>query len=136
MGSRTSAREISLQVLYQLDVRDDDIEDAVAAHLSASLSKDVKDYAHKLVKGVCEYKDKIDSLIEASSENWSLKRMALVDRNILRLSIFEMLYCEDIPHKVAIDEAVELGKKFGAKDSGAFINGILDKISKETAKRN
>jgi len=133
MGSRRKAREIALQVLYQLDVRENNRngEDATAMHLKSSLPKDVKDYAYKLVHGVKEYKKQIDALIEVSSENWSLNRMTIVDRNILRLAAFEMLYCQDVPPKVAIDEAVELGKKFGTKDSGAFVNGILDRIAKD-----
>ena len=108
MGSRTSAREMALQVLYQLDVRgNNDIEDAVALQIdSSSVSKEAKNYASKLAHGVKEHQSQIDSIIEASSENWSLKRMAIVDRNILRLSVFEILHCDDVPHSVAIDEAV------------------------------
>jgi len=77
---------------------------------------------------VADYQGLIDPLIEENSENWTLKRMAVVDRNILRLAVFELLYCPDIPFKATLNEAVELAKKFGSEDSSAFINGILDKI--------
>ena len=136
MGSRRNAREMALQVLYQFDVRGNDAEadDALAMRLKPTLSKDARDYTLKLVQGVKYHKKQIDALIETASENWSLKRIALVDRNILRLAAFEILYCDDIPHKVAIDEAVELGKEFGTKESGSFINGILDRVSRESSK--
>ena len=91
-------------------------------------SEAVRAFSERLVCGVCENKEYIDGLISRSSKNWRLERMSRVDRSILRLGVFEMLYMEDIPPKVSIDEAVELGKKFGTEDSGAFINGVLDNV--------
>jgi N utilization substance protein B len=82
----------------------------------------------KLVNGVSENQPKIDALIERYSKNWRVKRMACVDRNVMRIAVFEMLFCHDIPPKVSINEAIDVGKKFGTEESGAFINGIMDRI--------
>jgi N utilization substance protein B len=82
----------------------------------------------KLVKGVLKNKPQIDILIERFSKNWRVQRMACVDRNVMRIAVFEMLFCPDIPPKVSINEAIDIGKKFGTEDSGAFINGIVDSI--------
>ncbi len=132
MGERRKARETALQVLYLLDIRgrmtDEEIED-VAGELKIEGS--ARDYCIMLIKGVKERIGEIDRLVEGYSENWTITRMAVVDRNILRLAVYELLYCHDIPYKVVIDEAVELAKRFGAEDSGAFINGILDRIARE-----
>lgn len=89
------------------------------------------DFAKKLVDGVGQRRDEINVLIETHSEHWKLSRMSRVDRNILRMAVLELLAMEDIPCKVTIDEAIELGKKFGTGESGAFINGILDQILKQ-----
>ena len=82
----------------------------------------------KLVKGVLESRDELDTLIERFSRNWKISRMSCVDRNVMRIAVYELLYCEDIPPKVSINEAVDVGKKFGTEESGAFINGIMDSI--------
>jgi N utilization substance protein B len=82
----------------------------------------------KLVTGVLEAKPQIDTLIERFSKNWRVRRMSCVDRNIMRVAVFEMLFCHDIPPKVSINEAIDVGKKFGTEESGAFINGIIDSI--------
>jgi N utilization substance protein B len=82
----------------------------------------------KLVNGVLKAKPQIDTLIERFSKNWSMQRMSCVDRNVMRVAVFEMLFCPDIPPKVSINEAIDVGKKFGTEDSGAFINGIVDSI--------
>jgi len=81
-----------------------------------------------LVNGVLQYKADIDTVIETYSSNWKMRRMACVDRNILRMAVFELIYCSDIPAKVTINEAIDIGKKFGSPESGSFINGILDSI--------
>jgi len=91
-------------------------------------SEDVKPFSEELVLGVCGHLRELDSLIGKASKNWRLERIAKVDRSILRLAVYELLYRDDIPPKVSINEAVDLGKKFGTEESGAFINGILDKI--------
>ena len=88
----------------------------------------VKDFSKKLLLGIWENRESLDRTIAQASLHWRLERMSHVDRNILRMGVFEILHMEDIPPKVSIDEAVEMGKKFGTEESGAFINGILDKI--------
>jgi N utilization substance protein B len=135
MKERTKARETALQALYQIDVSDGDVEENLASLTSGlHLGPEAKRYSEVLVRGVVSSRKEIDGLIEKYSENWALERMLLVDRNILRIAAYELLYCPDIPYKVAIDEAVELAKKYGSEDSGAFINGILDRVAKALAK--
>jgi len=90
--------------------------------------KRVMPFFVRLTDGVLIYKADIDEIIERYSSNWKVRRMACVDRNVLRLAVFELLYCEDIPTKVSINEAIDIAKKFGASESGGFINGILDSI--------
>jgi len=129
MSVRRRAREIALQVLYQLDIDPQDPKKVIALHWeNFQPSEQAREFCLRLVEGVLQNRKEIDPLIEENSENWTLKRMAVVDRNILRLAAFELRYCPDIPFKVTLNEAIELAKKFGADDSGAFINGILDKI--------
>lgn len=136
MGSRRKAREVALQVLYQLDMADGSVEDTLKAFWEGfNLPEDIRDYSCRLVRGVYQHLGEIDRWIESASENWSLERMPIVDRNILRLGAFELVFSEDIPFKVAIDEAVELGKRYGTAESGAFINGILDKVVTEVPSR-
>lgn len=129
MSVRRRAREIALQVLYQLDIDPADPGKVLALHWeNFQSSEPAREFCQRLVEGVLANQKEIDPLIEENSENWTLKRMAVVDRNILRLAAFELRYCPDIPFKVTLNEAIELAKKFGADDSGAFINGILDRI--------
>jgi len=90
----------------------------------------------KLVKGVIAAKPEIDAIIKRFSSNWKMSRMSGVDRNILRIAVYELLFCDDIPPKVTINEAIDVGKKFGAEESGAFINGILDSVRIELEKKN
>jgi N utilization substance protein B len=91
--------------------------------------KTVDDFANRLVQGIGQYQGEIDQLLKDYSEHWALERLSSIDRNILRMGIFEILWCNDIPSKVSINEAIELGKKFGTEKSASFINGILDKIA-------
>jgi N utilization substance protein B len=129
MGMRRRAREIALQILYQLDAsqgKAKEVLDLFWENFEPSLN--AREFCRRLVVGVCQNLEQIDRLIEENSENWTLKRMAMVDRNILRMATFELLQCPDIPFKAILNEAIELAKKFGADDSGAFINGILDRI--------
>ncbi len=93
------------------------------------------DFSDRIVKGVVQYHREIDVLIERYSENWRLNRIAPIDRTLLRMAIYELLYCEDIPPKVTLNEAVELGKEYGSEDSSSFINGILDRILNEVVKK-
>lgn len=127
---RTKARERALQALYQIDVAAEGIDDALAAFWRSfePVERDVKDLAEGLVRGVAEHRRRVDDAIEEASSNWRLDRMARVDRNVLRLAVYELLQ-SDVPVKVVINEAIELGKKFGSESSGAFVNGVLDKVA-------
>jgi transcription antitermination factor NusB len=129
MGRRRKARELAIQVLFHLEFSSDDPEEAfdlICANFDSR--KSVEHFSRELALGVCEKREVLDSLIRQSSKNWRLERMPHLDKCILRLAVFEILFMEDIPPKVSIDEAVEIGKKFGSNDSGSFINGVLDNI--------
>ena len=93
------------------------------------------EFAKRIVIGVLEHRQEIDRLIEERSENWRLDRMTAIDRNILRIALFELLYCSEIPPKVTINEAIDLGKRYGSEESGSFINGILDRIQNEVIRK-
>ena len=133
MGKRRKAREIALQLLYQLDVQG---ESNPEPHLPEfwtrhPVDQDVREFAEVLIRGAKLHEPKIDEIISEYAENWELDRMAVVDRNILRQGVFEILWTEDVPPKVAINEALEVAKKFSTHESSRFINGILDRIHKE-----
>jgi len=135
--SRRKARELALQVLYQIDFTKQSSKDALQLfHNHFYPDKEPNEYTNRIVQGVEAYREEIDRLLRKYSENWSLERMSPVDRNILRIAIFEILWCSDIPPKVSINEAIELGKKFSTEKSSPFINGILDKISHSEKKIN
>jgi len=93
------------------------------------------EFAKRIVLGVMEHRQEIDRLIEERSENWRLDRMTMIDRNILRIAIFELLYCSEVPPKVTLNEAIDLGKRFGSEESGSFINGVLDRIQNEVIRK-
>lgn len=134
MRKRTKARECALQILYQVDIRKDPPEKLIAEFWETEeVESEVKDFAEALVKGAVANTRKIDEMISKYASNWKLSRMAVIDRNVLRLATYELLFCEDIPPKVSINEAVDLAKKFGDIESGKFVNGILDRINKEEA---
>lgn len=138
MRKRTRAREFGLQILYQIDITGDDCNAALDSFWQSRSQEDVdaelKDFTSTLVKGVSDNLEAIDLKISQYAANWHLKRMPVVDRNILRLSCYELLFRQDIPAKVSINEAVELAKKFSGLDSGKFVNAILDKIKLEQGK--
>lgn len=114
----------------------DDFRDSVKIFWKSHQEpKSIKDFSIQLVEGAIKNREAIDNLISKYTTNWQINRMAVVDRNILRLATYELLFTEDIPPKVAINEAVDLAKKFGDVDSGKFVNGVLDKILKEEASR-
>jgi N utilization substance protein B len=129
-GKRTKSRERALQALYQIDVAASDIDEALARFWRSfePAEREVQDLAEQLVRGVHRERRNIDERIESASTNWRVDRMARVDRNALRLAVFELLH-GDAPVKVIINEAIELGKKFGSESSGAFVNGVLDRIA-------
>src|SRR5574341_198883 len=129
MRNRTVARELALQALYQLDLRGDDIINEIDSFCRKSTEKqDVYKFAMALVDGCRLHIKEIDEKISSVTEHWELRRMAIIDKNILRLSTYELLFRNDIPPKVSINEAIELAKKYSTKNSGMFVNGILDKI--------
>ena len=137
MRGRRKAREIALQVLYGLNFVDIDVQKALDLFWGNFVApKAAKEFAAFLVQGTCEHKEELDKLIAGCSDNWSLGRMSKVDINILRLAAFEFLYCDDIPPKVTLNEAVDLGKTFGSENSGSFINGILDALNLKLNKKN
>ena len=136
MRKRTLARESALKILYRIEIAKDSVESSIADFWSReTYDEEVKDFANSLVKGTHENLSSIDEIISRHAENWGIKRMAVIDKNILRMGTFEMLYRDDIPFKVSINEAVELAKKYGDIDSGKFVNGILDKIRKTESKK-
>ncbi len=152
MRKRTRSREFALQILYQIDISHSSAEDVLEDFWKdrtdlALLNKekealeadkkdaDVRGYAELIVLGTLQKLDAIDQMIERFAEHWDIKRMAYVDRNILRLSTYEILHVDEIPVKVAINEAVELAKRYGEADSSKFVNGILDKIAKTECKK-
>lgn len=135
MGTRRKAREAALQFLFQDDFKDDaelsleEIEQRFEIFCQLyQVSRKARDYCLHLVKTTIEYQKDIDEHIASCAKNWRLERISVADRNILRISICEMLYSEDVPHQVAINEAVEIAKRFGSDDSPSFINGILDSV--------
>ena len=137
MRGRRKAREIALQVLYGLNFENIDAQKALDLFWSNFVApKAAKEFAAFLVRGTYEHKEELDKLIAGCSDNWSLGRMSKVDINILRLAVFEFLYCDDIPPKVTLNEAVDLGKTFGSENSGSFINGILDALNLKLNKKN
>lgn len=134
MGSRRKARECALQLLYQIDVGGSRVADALETYwMAQDADEDIRQFASQLVEGVVRNLAEIDNIISSYSTNWKVSRMASIDKNILRLAVYELMRCPDIPVKVTINEAVEIAKGFGTEESGAFVNGILDNIAKKHA---
>jgi len=129
MRTRTLAREAALQYLYEVDVVGLEEAEAVDAFLERQLGRaEAREYAGQLILGALDRLADIDETLARCSENWALDRMAIVDRNVLRLGAYELLYGKDVPHKVAINEAINLSRRFSTEESCAFVNGILDRI--------
>ncbi|HVM21522.1 MAG TPA: transcription antitermination factor NusB [Egibacteraceae bacterium] len=121
--SRHAARKRALDILYEADLKDAALAETLAGHLRSD--EPPQDFAVELVRGVHRHRDEIDRVIETHSRGWKLSRMPIVDRNLLRLALFELLHNPDVPKAVAIDEAVELAKELSTADSGRFVNGLL-----------
>ena len=136
-GGRRKARSIALQALYEIDSVNHDPEETLN-HLrtGSSLSEESFGFARELVEGVIKYRDKLDRRIHKYAPAWPIKQIAIIDRNILRLAIFEILIDNKIPVKVAINEAVELAKNFGGDSSSKFVNGVLGAVNADTEKEN
>ena len=130
MTRRSRAREVVLQLLYQHDHNPRVGWNDIQAFLQRRLQQpELIRFAEKLYLGVLEHQREVDARLRAVAENWSLERMAAVDRNILRLGAYELLFCPDVPPKVALDEAIELARRYGTADSPGFVNGILDRLA-------
>ncbi len=131
MGARRKARELALQMLYQFDLSGNSPETIITTFEELQKSKpNTREFATKIFQGTVEHLVTIDDMIQAQADNWRLPRMAVVDRNIIRMSVYEFLHESDTPKLVIIDEAIEIAKKFGTQKSSQFINGILDGILK------
>ncbi len=131
MGFRRKSRELALQMLFQLDVNKDGPnwrKQFWELHPSPAA---VKTFSEQLVDGVLEHQEEIDRLIQKHALNWTISRMSIIDRNILRCAVYELLRLSDIPAKVTMNEAIEIAKRYSDEESGAFVNGILDHIVKE-----
>ena len=132
MGHRRKSRELALQILYQMEMKGSDPKGVLDLFWKeVETPGDIREFASSLVEGAFRNEKEIDQIIERHSTHWRMARMAVVDRNILRLAVYELLFLHDVPKSVSLNEAIEVAKKYGTEDSSAFINGILDNIAKE-----
>ena len=147
MQQRRKAREFALQILYGLDLQEGEVIEALdlfwsilanPEYLGRQTTRDegTKQFTTRLVQGTWENRFRLDDVIRLYSEHWSIGRMSRVDRSILRMAVYEMLYCAEIPMKVSLNEAIDLGKTYGSENSGAFINGILDALYMDRLSKN
>jgi N utilization substance protein B len=131
MGHRRKAREYALQGLYMYELVKTPLDELLALEwVDKNISDDIREFTRSLIRGSIESMPEIDTLIEKHSKNWKIERLDVIDKSILRMSIFAMLNLHDIPMVVTINEAIELGKLYGGENSGQFINGLLDAIRK------
>ncbi len=129
MGNRRKSRELAMQALFYMDMGQNDSKEMLERFCkNFTPASKARPFFLKLVNGVIQTRSEIDTIIERFSSNWKISRMPCVDRNIIRIAAYEMFCCPDIPSTVSINEAIDIGKKFGTEESGAFINGILDSI--------
>jgi N utilization substance protein B len=133
MGVRRVGRECAVQFLYAGDfVAPANLESALKTFWDLTEANvATRDFAEKLIRGTLQHQKEIDTKITSLADNWDFKRLAAVDRNILRLAIYEMLFCPDIPPVVSINEAIEIAKRYSTEESGKFVNGLLDKVKKD-----
>ena len=134
MKKRTRARELALQFLYQADLVKKPADEADDFLRDEERDAETRQFAKRLIQGTLQEREALDVVIQGVAQNWNISRMAVVDRNVLRLATYELLNCKDIPPKVAINEAIEIGKRYSTQNSGAFINGILDRIMNREVK--
>ena len=135
MGKRRKARESTLQILFQLEFNDSELENIFESFWQEKkASKEIKEYSRWLVEGIVSHRERIDRLIQSVSENWRIDRMALVDRNVLRIAVFELLCEERLAPAIVIDEAIEISKKYSSEEAATFVNGILDAARKKIEK--
>ncbi len=132
MTKRRRARELALRILYQWEIQKGDIEPQIEDFWKQNPAHaDVQSFAERLANGVYKHIEEIDSIIERFSENWTMDRISVIDKNIMRGAVYEMLYEKEIPSRVSINEAIEIAKKYGTEDSSQFVNGILDRVKSE-----
>lgn len=133
MGLRRDGREAAIQFLYQFDThKPTNVEQSLAAFWEQNDEpKNVREFANDLLKGALEKLPEVDAKIRTLADNWDFERLAAVDRNILRLAVYEMLFRPEIPPVVSINEAIEIAKKFSTAESGKFVNGLLDRVKKD-----
>jgi len=135
MGFRRKARQIALQGLYIQELRQVGADDLKKLDwIEDEVTEDEENFFQSLITGVIGNQDSIDIIIEKYSRNWKLERMTIIDKLLLRIAIYELLYLDDIPSAVTIDEAIELGKEFSGDHAGQFLNGILDAVNKKESK--
>jgi len=135
MGRRRKAREIALQILFQLEFNECDLDVMLDQHWAfKTVDKDVENFCRWLVKNVVDHRAELDEAIQSVSENWRLSRMAVIDRNILRMAVFELRFEENITPAIVINEAIEIAKKYSGVQAATFINGILDAVKKRIGK--
>ena len=134
MSARTKARKRALDILFSADVRGDEVSVTLAAEAKRAASEPAREaswlYAREVVDGIIDHRDEIDEQITTHSRYWKLERMPAVDRALLRIGVWEILFNDQVPTAVAIDEAVELAKEFSTDDSGAFVHGVLARVSR------
>ncbi len=135
MGKRRQARELALEALYRFEIASDGADSILEDIFSRGCEEDVRSYTERLVRETISHLKEIDEIISGVVEHWAFSRIAVLDKNILRFAICELLYFEDVPPRVTIDEAIEIAKKYSTPDSGRFVNGVLDKVAKEKGTR-
>ncbi|MHC5055110.1 MAG: transcription antitermination factor NusB [Planctomycetota bacterium] len=134
MRTRTLAREAALQYLYEVDVVGVEEAESLDEFLVRQVGRvDARPHAARLVAGVLEHRAQIDAELRSAAENWTLERMAVVDRNVLRIGVYELTRDPDVPEKVAINEAIDLARRFSSEEACAFVNGVLDRIRERNA---
>jgi N utilization substance protein B len=134
MGKRRQGREAALKLLYALEMTQTDVQEVLkAAWIEEVVPRNVRDFVMTLVAGVGTHRAEIDAVIRAWSSHWSLARIGAVERNLLRLAIYELLFMPEIPPNVTINEAIEVAKSYGADEAWLFVNGILDRVKHEVA---
>lgn len=132
MSKRRQSREHTLKILYRQDITHEDIDETIEHYWEENnINSGITDFSAQLARGTVNNLKEIDTCIEKASEHWALDRLGIIDRNILRMAVYELLFMDDIPPKVTINEAIEIAKKFGTDDSANFVNGLLDKIKNE-----
>ena len=135
MGKRRKARESTLQILFQLEFDDTEPNQVIDSFWkNKKATKEIKEHCRSLVEGITTHREDIDKVIQSVSENWRIARMAIVDRNVLRIAVFELLHGEDIAPAIVINEAIEIAKKYSSEEGATFVNGILDGVRKEIQK--